>query len=425
MLSRRQFVHSAAAGLGGAALARAADTLTTGPLPAGTAEHCILIWLGGGMAQIDTFDPKRLGDAKARKAGSHYPSIPTSVPGVEVCAHLPRYARLAHQGTILRTVHHDVVDEHAAATNRMHTGRRVSGTVVYPSIGSLIAHQRGPAQPDAPPYVLIGYPNVTRGPGFLGPRAGFLYLTDTASGPAGLQLPPDITPERAARRQALQDALRPSAAHADARLAEYDEAITLSRRLSGPGFMPVFDLAAEPAALRESYGGEFGQRCLLARRLIQRGVRFVEVSHNLNFINGTGWDTHNEGQLKQHLLIRELDQALAALLTDLDAQRLLERTLVVVNTEFGRPGQYDSGGGRGHHGACFSLVFAGGGLRHCGALGVSNDLAEKIVERPISVPDAFATLCCALGVDPGRYLYDGDRPVPVTDGGRFLPELFA
>ena len=425
MHTRRQFLaHSAAAGLG-LGVSRAANTVTVGPLPTGKAEHCIMIWLGGGMSQIDTFDPKALGDAKARKAGSHYPSIETAAPGVRVCEHLRNYARVADRGTILRTVNHDVIDEHAAATNRMHTGRRVAGTVVYPSIGSIVAHERGPSAEGAPPYVLIGYPNVTRGPGFLGPRAGYLYLTDTESGPTGLSLPPDITPERAERRRLLQDALRPSAATADKRLNEYNEVIDLTRRLSGPEFMKVFDLTRESAALRQNYGAEFGQRCLLARRLVQRGVRFVEVSHNLNFVNGTGWDTHNAGQLKQHLIIQDLDQALAMLVTDLENHGLLDKTLIVVNTEFGRPGQYDGGGGRGHHGACFSLVLAGGGLKHRGAFGVTNEIAEKIVESPVSVADAFATLCCALSIDPGKYLYDGDRPVPVTDEGKFVRELFA
>ena len=105
--------------------------------------------------------------------------------------------------------------------------------------------------------------------------------------------------------------------------------------------------------MRNTYGGEFGQRCLLSRRLVQSGVRFIEVSHNLNFINGTGWDTHNDGQLKQHLLIQELDSALSTLVTDLEEKKLLDKTLIVVATEFGRPAEFDSGGGRGHYGKCF------------------------------------------------------------------------
>ena len=113
--------------------------------------------------------------------------------------------------------------------------------------------------------------------------------------------------------------------------------------------MSTFELTGESADLRESYGGEFGQRCLLARRLVERGVRFVEVSHNLNFLNGTGWYTHNQGQLNQHLLIKELDDALSTLITDLESNKLLDKTLIAVGTEFGRPAGFDGGGGRGHH----------------------------------------------------------------------------
>jgi uncharacterized protein (DUF1501 family) len=189
--------------------------------------------------------------------------------------------------------------------------------------------------------------------------------------------------------------------------------------------MRVFQLDQEKADLREKYGGEFGQRCLLARRLIERGVRFIEVSHNLNFINGTGWDVHNAGILKQHELINELDGALAALIPDLESRRLLDKTLIVVATEFGRPPEFDSGGGRGHHAAAFSCVLAGGGLRHEGAYGQTDDLARKIVADPVSVPDLFATIHAALGIDYTKQLHDSDRPVPLTDQGKPIAGLFA
>ncbi len=356
---RRREMLAATAGL---ALAtngvRAEDAIS--PVLRGKAEYCISIWLGGGMSQIDTFDPKRLGDPKRKLAGSYYPAISTAVPDVQVCEHLPLIAPLMDRITAVRTVHHDVIDEHAAATNRMHTGRPVSGTVLYPSLGSLVAHERGAAADGAPPYVLIGYPNVTRGPGFLGAKDSYLYLTDTSQGPAGLSRPDGITADRQSRREAFLKHLR-SQAHdrltADQRLLDYDMAITQSLKLSGPEFNRVFQLDQEPADLRNRYGGEFGQRCLLSRRLLERGVRFVEVSHNLNFLNGTGWDVHNAGILKQHELIRELDQALAALITDLESKSMLDKTLIVITSEFGRPPEFDGGGGRGHHGKAFSLVF--------------------------------------------------------------------
>src|SRR5262245_59205655 len=179
-MNRREFIT---ASMGAALLpgvARAA--VSAPPLLKGKADHVISIWLGGGMGQVDTFDPKRRGDPAKKIAGSYYDSIPTAVPGVSVCEHLKRVAPLMDRVTAVRTVHHDVIDEHAAATNRMHTGRPVSGTVLYPSLGSVVAHER-PSADGVPSYMLIGYPNVTRGPVFLGARHGYVYLTDTTGGP--------------------------------------------------------------------------------------------------------------------------------------------------------------------------------------------------------------------------------------------------
>jgi uncharacterized protein (DUF1501 family) len=153
-------------------------------------------------------------------------------------------------------------------------------------------------------------------------------------------------------------------------------------------------------------------------------VRFVEVSHNLNFLNGTGWDTHNQGQRNQHLLIEELDTALAAMIRDLEQRKRLDKTLIVIGTEFGRPAEFDAGGGRGHQGSAFSLVLAGGGLRHCGAYGTTDELAKRIVSDAVSVPDFHATVYAALGIDPAKSLAGGPRPVPVTDDGKPIASLF-
>jgi len=211
----------------------------------------------------------------------------------------------------------------------------------------------------------------------------------------------------------------------DRLVQDYDTTLGESLELAGPQFMNTFQLDSERADLRNEYGGEFGQRCLLARRLVQRGVRFVEVSHNLNFLNGTGWDTHNAGQLNQHLLIKELDSALTTLITDLKSHNLLDKTLIAIGTEFGRPAKFDGGGGRGHHSKCFSLLLAGGGLNHCGAYGVSDELAMKIIEDPVSLPDFHATILASLGVNPSKELHAGDRPVPITDGGTPIAKLFS
>lgn len=432
--SRRDFLVTTGAAAAATLAGRGASaTESTSPkdllkdIPKGGVEHCIMVWLGGGSCHIDTWDPKKKGDAKAKKPGSYYDPISTAIDGVQLCEHLPKCASIFDRFNPIRSVHHEVINEHAAATNRMHTGRPTSGTIVYPSVGSIVAHERGPAGDSAPAYVLIGYPNITRGPGFLGAQAQYVYLTDTSEGPNGLTRFAGISDTRQSRRERLLAKVRGlyrDRTVGDRLIADYDATVAEALRLGGPEFMSAFELEREPADLRNSYGGEFGQRCLLSRRLIERGVRFIEVSHNLNFVNGTGWDTHNEGQLNQHLLIKELDGALSSLVLDLEQKKLLDKTLIVVSSEFGRPAAFDGGGGRGHHSAAFTVALAGGGLQTGKAIGSTDELGMKIVDRPVSVPDLHATMHWAMGIDPTKELYDGSRPVPITDGGVPVRELF-
>jgi len=429
-LSRRDLLKTSMATAAAAGLPVSSSLLAAekhAPPPIGKAEHVVFLWLGGGPAQVDTFDPKVRGDAKKRIPGSYYDAIDTSVKGVRLCEHLTRTAKLMEHVALLRTVNHSVIDEHAAAINRMHTGRATSETVVYPSVGSIVAHERGPGGEGVPTYVVMGYPNLTRGPGFLGAKHGYIYLTETDVGPAGLTPPPGIGSDRQSRRNALLAKLREGymAQHkGDEKVEDYAGIAADALKLTGPDFMSCFNLNEESKSLREAYGGEFGQRCLLARRLIQRGVRFIEVAQNLNFINGTGWDTHNDGQLKQHLLIQDLDQALATLITDLKTNKLLDKTVIAIAGEFGRPSAFDGGGGRGHQGAAFSCVLAGGGLKTGCAIGETDELCKTIVSRPISVPDFFATIFAAVGIDTNKNLFAGERPVPITDGGKPVAELF-
>ena len=423
--SRRNFLKNSALLGMGASASPLITSANSASIPMGKAEHCIFIWLGGGMAQIDTFDPKRKGDSKAspKKSGSEYESIDTAVPGVQFCEHLPKLGALAEQLTAVRTVNHDAIDEHAFATNLVHTGRKTTGSITYPSIGSIVASQLGAVNPKVPAYMLMGYPNVSRGPGFLGAAGNFVYLTDTKTGPAGFTRPADVTDERAARRKLLLDPLM-QRAPAGSPISLYRDAQAEALRLAGPDFMRHFDLTDESDSLRNEYGGEFGQRCLLARRLVESGVRFIEVSHNLNFMNGTGWDAHNEGQQNLHLLIKELDVAMSALIRDLDQKKILDKTLIAIGTEFGRPAGYDGRGGRGHQGSCFSLVLAGGGLKHQGSYGVTDELSKKIVEKPVPLADYHATIHAAMGIDPSHELTAGSRPVPITDGGKPIAALF-
>jgi hypothetical protein len=429
-MPRREFhrlgVMSAAAATGAGAGSKsvAADL----PTVRGRAQACVLLWLGGGMCHVDTLDPKRVGDPKLNKSGSAYPSIATAIPGVRVCQHLTRTAKLLDRGVLLRSLTHPLKVDHADSTNLMKTGRTPSGTIVYPSLGSLVSYQRGPRADDVPPYIVMGYPNVTRGPGFLGSKYGYLYLTDAESGPTGLQRPFDVDSGRQQRRSQLLNLLRRNAldrGDGDATIANYNAAIEDAQKLMSGSFSRVFDLKAERDETRQRYGSPFGQRCLLARRLIESGTRFVEVAYDLNFKNGTGWDTHRHGQEHQHLLIEDLDQSLSALITDLELRGLLDETLIVVATEFGRPPEFDGQGGRGHQSAAFSAALLGGGLNSGQVIGTTDELGHSVVDRPISVPDFHATILTALGIDPATELYDGDRPIPITDHGQVIRELFS
>jgi hypothetical protein len=426
--TRRDFLRTgAAAAISSLALTPgAASAFAPAAPPKGKADACIMLWLGGGAAHIDTLDPKTRGDGK-KKAGSYYDAIETAISGEKVCRHLSRVASRLDRCVPVRSLYHKIIDEHAAATNLVHTGRPTSGTIIYPSIGSVVSHELGPGGDGVPSYVVIGYPNVTRGPGFLGSKYGYVYLTETTSGPTGLTPPSDVAPARRDRRERLLESIRAEYASDhpdDPAVADYVAASRESARLAGPRFARVFQLDREPADRRASYGGEFGQRCLLARRLVESGVRFVEVAHNLNFLNGTGWDTHNQGQLQQHELIGELDHALSALLDDLERLGRLDSTLVVVATEFGRPAQFDSGGGRGHQSSAFSALLAGGGLRTGQVVGATDELGKSIVSDPVSIPDFHATIHAALGINPAKELQAGGRPVPITDHGKPIARLF-
>ena len=418
--TRRNLLKTAAAGIAAPALAA-----TERAGPAGKADACIYIWLGGGAGHIDTFDPKIRGDGKDRP-GSYYDSIPTAARNVRLVEHLPKIADRMDRCALLRTVSHDINSQHGAASNLMHTGRKPSGTLVYPSVGSIMSHELGSKTDDVPAYVVMGYPNIMRDPGFLGSKAGYVYLTQIETGPVGLTRAPDVTDERQKRREMLLGRMRASYLARnddDAIVRAKAEVSEQGFRIGGERFLNVFNIGEEASSLREAYGSDFGQRCLLARRLVQSGVRFVEASFNLNFLNGTGWDVHQDGILKQHLLIQDLDNAVAALLDDLERHKLLDTTLVVISTEFGRPAEFDAQGGRGHQSGAFSTLFAGGGIRSGQAIGQTDEIGKEIVDRAITVPDFFATVFATLGVDPLKNLYAGDRPVPITDHGQPVQEL--
>ena len=418
-------VTSLAAGLSPSKLVALAETNRR---PKATADSIIFIWLAGGMCHVDTFDPKdAVGDGGTRP-GSYYKKIATASPQIQLCEHLPRMAKWMDRASLVRSMTHSFA-EHTAAVNFSHTGRPPSGTIIYPSLGSVISHEVGPLEEKAPAYVVLGQPMVPRGPGFLGGKYGYLYVLNTEEGPAGLQPAFGRTLQDHQRREALLGGLSESfyAKKASEPLVEAYEAVTRQGYgMMNEKFLSMFNVKNEPDSLKEAFGEEFGQRCLLSRKLVQGGVRFVECSFNLHFINGYGWDAHAFAQKRLHLVIEQLDRGLSMVLQDLDQNKLLERTLVVLATEFGRPPEFDGQGGRGHQSKGYSILFAGGGVQGGRVIGRTDELGGAVADRPVTIPDLHATLYQALGIDLETHLEaPGGRPVPVTDFGKPVSELFA
>ncbi len=201
-ISRRHFLQTSTAAMASAATVEKA-------LPKGKADACIFLWLGGGAAHVDTFDPKVRGDGK-KNAGSYYGSIDAAIKGEKVCEHLKLSAPLMDRAVIVRSITHDISGEHAAAANLVHTGRKPSGTILYPAIGSIVSTQLGAKSEEVPAYVVMGYPSIIRDPGFLGAKYGYIYLTQTETGPNGLVRPPDVDLNREDRRETLLAKLRES-----------------------------------------------------------------------------------------------------------------------------------------------------------------------------------------------------------------------
>ncbi len=391
------------------------------------ADSVIFIWLAGGMCHLDTFDPKDILGDGAKRPGSYYKRIPTAARDIAVCEHLPRMARWMDQVSLIRSMTHQF-NEHSTAVTFNHTNRPPSGTVIYPSIGSVISHQLGPRDGTTPAYVVLGQPMIPRGPGFLGGKYGYLYVLDTEEGLAGLQPPYGRTVRDHQRREAMLSLLSESfySNKASEPLVEAYEAVTRQGfGMLNQKFMDTFSVKNEPSSLKEAYGEDFGQRCLLSRKLVQGGIRFVECAFSMAFLNGFGWDAHFFAQKRVHLLIQQLDQSLSMLLEDLERHKLLERTLVVVATDFGRPPDFDEGGGRGHQCQGYTVVLAGGGIRGGRAIGRTDEIGREIVERPVSIPDLHATIYRALGMNLDAHLEaPGGRPLPITDFGQPVMELF-
>lgn len=391
-------------------------------LPA-KAKSVIHIYLPGGSAQQETFDPKPFSPLEYR--GELKP-IPTKIPGVQFSEYLTKTADIADKITVIRSMTHGEA-AHERGTHNMFTGYRPSPALTFPSMGSVVSHEYGPRN-NLPPYVCIpNQPNEFAGTGYLSSSfAPFSLGADPASNGfqvRDLTLPNGVDDNRFGRRRSALDAVNDYFAKKEksdglkAMNTFYERAYSL---VSSKDAREAFNIDAEPAALRDEYGrNQAGARMLMARRLVAAGVRFVSLTYG-------GWDMHAGIARSMQSQLPTFDQAFAALIRDLDTKGLLDETLVMVSSEFGRTPKINQTAGRDHWPKVFSVVLAGGGVKRGSIYGTSNATASEPEDDPIGPADLATTVYHQLGIVADKELMaPGDRPIEIVDGGNVCKGLLA
>lgn len=377
----------------------------------GRAKACILLFMHGGASQLDTFDPK-----PGRPTGGSVTAIRTALPGVVVSEHLPGIAKRLDRVALVRSLTARE-GNHDRARYLMHTGQPPQGGAQHPALGAWVAEAR--AEAPLPGYVAIGGPG--HGPGLLGASRAPFVVRDPTRPVRNLEPPVAVTSTRARDRAALWSTLQDdfSRAHPSPHAAAHRTVVEQARELGSSRAVEAFDVSREPAAIRERYGASaFGQGCLMARRLVEGGVPFVEVGL-------PGWDTHEDNEERTRRLCGPLDTGLCALLDDLHASGLLDETLVVWMGDFGRTPRINGRGGRDHYPSVSSVLLAGGGVAGGQVVGATDADGHEIIERPVTVPDLLRTLATALGIDPDQTRWSpSGRPLAMVDGGETIDELF-
>ncbi len=387
------------------------------------AKSLIHIFLPGGIAHQETFDPKPYAPIEYR---GELGSVKTSIPGEVFSETLPKTAEISDKITVIRSMSHGEA-AHERGTHNMFTGSRPSPALVYPSMGSVISHEYGPRN-NLPPYVCIpNAPNEYAGPGYLSSSYGpFSLGADPASGSftvRDLNLPNGVDVSRFERRRTALDAVndhfsqKEKADNLTAMDTFYDRAYSL---VSSQEAREAFNIAAEPDAIRDEYGrNEAGQRMLMARRLVAAGVRLVTLTYG-------GWDMHNNISQGMRGSMPAFDQGFATLIRDLDRTGLLDETMVMVSSEFGRTPKINGTAGRDHWPKVFSVVLAGGGVKRGAIHGASNAVASEPEKDEIGPIDLAYTIFNQLGIVADKELMaPGNRPIEIVDGGKVRKELLA
>src|SRR5579859_4209126 len=409
-----------------------------------SSKNCIMLMLVGGPSQLDTWDMKPNAPVEIR---GPYKPIKTNVAGIEISENFPRMAKHADKYALIRSVYHTAAAVHDTGHQMMQTGRLFQGGIEYPHIGCVLAKLRGP-KGDVPPHVLMPHPigntggNMPHGQtaGFLGKTFDPFVLNADPSDPnfkVPDLLPPDyLSALRVDRRRNWREMIDHTVSKfetsQDARLLDstFHQAYTL---MSSEKARAAFELAKEREDVRRRYGlNRFGQSCLLARRLIEAGVRFVTANMFETVFDEITWDIHGSKPFSPISCYRDLvgpmfDNAFSSLLEDLQDRRLLDATMVVAMGEFGRTPKINPAGGRDHWPQCWTIIMAGGGIKGGQAVGASDDIGASPKDRPTTPAQVAATIYRALGVPlelelPGAQ----SRPIPLVDRGvESIKELFA
>lgn len=419
-ISRRNFVNGLAKGfLGVNAILSSQDLLalsTPDVIP--SAKSVIFLYMSGGMTHIDTFDPKPengdvMGETKA---------INSSADGIQLGHWLPNTAKEMHRAALVRSLNTNQ-GAHEQANYLLHTSYQKRGTIIHPTLGSWITKMRGNLNPTLPANVRINGGSNILGAGYFEKKYGPLPLGNPSAGIQNVKqaeyLGQDLYKERLDVAKSFNQDFLADFPQKRVRAYKdlYDDAIKLMQSKD----LEAFDLTKEPQEIRDSYGEDnFGQGCLLARRLVENNVRFVEV------ILG-GWDMHNDVFGSLETKAETLDRGLSTLLKDLDSRGLLSETMVVVASEFGRTPEVKAGRvGRDHHPSSFSALLAGGGIKPGFAHGLTDDRAHYVEEGGVGMEDLNATIAYAMGLNTRKIIYSpSGRPFKVAHDGKIIREILS
>jgi uncharacterized protein DUF1501 len=413
VVHRRDFLRVAAAGAAAGAMSWTDTIVASADDLRQRGMACILLWMGGGPSQFETFSPK-----PGHENGGETKAISTSVSGIQIAESLPKCAGVMEDLAIIRSMT-SKEGSHPRATFLLHHGYLPMGGVKFPTLGSHVAQHNGIPGFDIPSFVRIGGRGADSGNGgFLGVDYDPFVLQNPEAKPENTQ--PATRDDRYSRRLEMLKQIEADFGKVEGSdlVADHQKLINKSSDMIQSPRMAAFDLSKESDKVRDAYGRtRFGAGCLLARRLVEAGVTFVEV-------NQDGWDTHDDNFNRVATNNETIDQPMAQLVTDLKQRGMLDRTLVIWMGEFGRTPRINARAGRDHYPRAFNVVLAGGGIHGGQVVGETDAGGVEVTSRPVTVTDLFRTVYTALGIDADHENMSRiGRPIKIVDGGQVVREL--